>query len=107
VIEELGDRIGFAHGKDTLIHADRLRRSGVIDCGFPVDPDSAPWHFAAVGDGHGVEVWAEILSALRAAGYDGDVSIEHEDPRMGAEEGIETSLAALRAALAQAEVPVG
>ena len=23
VIEELGDRIGFAHGKDTLIHADR------------------------------------------------------------------------------------
>jgi len=107
VIDDLGDRIGFAHGKDTLIHADRLRRQGVIDCGFPVDPDSAPWHFAAVGDGHGVEVWAEILSALRAAGYDGDVSIEHEDPRLGAEEGIETSLAALRAALAQAEVPVG
>ena len=52
-------------------------------------------------------MWVEILSALRAAGYDGDVSIEHEDPRLGAEEGIETSLAALRAALAQAEVPVG
>ena len=26
VIEDVGDRIGFAHGKDTLVHADRVRR---------------------------------------------------------------------------------
>jgi sugar phosphate isomerase/epimerase len=107
VIEDVGDRIGFAHGKDTLIHPDRVRRHGLIDFRFPVEPDVAVWHFAAVGTGRGVERWAELLAALRAAGYDGDVSIEHEDPRMGAEEGIETSLAALRAALALAEVPVG
>lgn len=107
VIEAVGDRIGFAHGKDTLIHADRVRCEGVIDHRFPVDPDMATWHFAAVGTGHGVEDWAALLAALRAAGYDGDVSIEHEDPRMGAEEGIETSLAGLREALRRAEVPVG
>jgi sugar phosphate isomerase/epimerase len=107
VIEDVGDRIAFAHGKDTLIHPDRVRRHGLIDFRFPVDPDVSSWHFAAVGTGRGVERWAELLQALRRAGYDGDVSIEHEDPRMGAEEGIETSLAALRAALAVAEVPVG
>jgi sugar phosphate isomerase/epimerase len=107
VIARLGGRIGFAHGKDTLIHADRVRRDGVIDHRHPVDPGTAPWHFAAVGTGHDGEAWAELLAALRAAGYDGDVSIEHEDPRVGAEEGIETSLAALRAALHRAEAPVG
>ena len=107
VISDVGDRIGFAHGKDTLIHADRVRRDGVIDFRHPVDPATASWHFAAVGTGHDGDAWAALLGALRAAGYDGDVSIEHEDPRMGAEEGIEASLAALRAALAQPEVPVG
>jgi sugar phosphate isomerase/epimerase len=107
VISELGDRIGFAHGKDTLVYADRVRRNGVIDHRYPVDPDMATWHFAAVGTGHPVALWADLMAALRAAGYDGDLSIEHEDPRVGAEEGIETSLAALRAALAAAEAPVG
>jgi sugar phosphate isomerase/epimerase len=107
VIEDVGDRIAFAHGKDTLVHADRVRRDGVIDYRFPVDPGTASWHFAAVGTGRAVERWAELLAALRAAGYDGDVSIEHEDPRVGAEEGIETSLAALRAALSLVEAPVG
>jgi len=107
VIEDVGDRIGFAHGKDTLIHPDRVRRDGVIDFRHPVDPATAGWHFAAVGDGHDIAVWAELLAALRAAGFDGDLSIEHEDPRMGPEEGIETSLAGLRAALAHPEVAVG
>ena len=107
VIEDVGDRIGFAHGKDTLIHADRVRRDGVIDFRHPVDAATATWHFAAVGDGHDIAAWAELLAALRAAGYDGDLSIEHEDPRMGPDEGIETSLAGLRAALAHPEVAVG
>ncbi|MGN6378547.1 MAG: sugar phosphate isomerase/epimerase family protein [Gaiellales bacterium] len=101
VIEDVGDRIGFAHGKDTLVHADRVRRNGVIEFRHPVDPDIASWHFAAVGDGHTVDDWAELLRALAAAGYDGDVSIEHEDPRYGPERGIERSLEALRQAIGQ------
>jgi sugar phosphate isomerase/epimerase len=103
VIEDVGERIGFAHGKDTLIHADRVRRNGVIDFRHPVDPAMATWHFAAVGDGHPVQEWTELLDALGDAGYDGDVSIEHEDPRYAAEEGIERSLGALQQALGARE----
>jgi sugar phosphate isomerase/epimerase len=102
VIEDVGPRIGFAHGKDTLVHADRVRQHGVIDFRFPVDPDTAPWHFAAVGSGRGVDEWAGLLGALRSAGYDGDVSIEHEDPRLTAEAGIEASRDALVEALTRA-----
>ena len=37
---------------------------------------------------------------MRAAGYDGVVSIEHEDPTLTAEASIEASAVALREALA-------
>jgi sugar phosphate isomerase/epimerase len=102
VIEELGPRIGFAHAKDTLVHPDRVRRNGLIEFRHPVDPDVATWHFAAVGSGHSAGEWAQLLDALVAAGYDGDLSIEHEDPRYAPEQGIEASLAGIREALGQA-----
>ncbi len=103
VIDELGPAIGFAHGKDTLVHPDRVRRNGVIEVGFPVDPDTAAWHFAAVGSGHDDETWAALARALVRAGYDDVISIEHEDPRVAPEPGIEASLAALRRACAAVE----
>jgi sugar phosphate isomerase/epimerase len=37
------------------------------------------------------------------AGYDGVISVEHEDPRMGAEDGIDMSLATLRRACERVE----
>ena len=39
VVEEHGDAIGFAHGKDTLLHPDRIRAHGVLDARYPVDPE--------------------------------------------------------------------
>ena len=104
VLDEIGDRVAFSHGKDTLLYADRIARDGVFDFRFPVDPDTAPWHFASVGSGRGIEEWSALLAALRAVGYDGDISIEHEDPRVEAERGIRDSHTALRAALAGALV---
>jgi sugar phosphate isomerase/epimerase len=100
VIEHHADAIGFAHGKDTLLHADRIRAHGVLDARYPVDPETAPWHFVAVGDGRPEEEWRALLAALRSSGYDGVVSIEHEDPRMSAEASIEASAATLRSVLA-------
>jgi sugar phosphate isomerase/epimerase len=105
VIEALDGAIGFAHGKDTIVHADRVARHGVLDFRWPADADTMPWHFCAVGHGHDTATWAELLGALRAAGHDGAVSIEHEDPRLSPEAGIEASADGLRAALAVVEQP--
>jgi sugar phosphate isomerase/epimerase len=104
-VEALDGAIGFAHGKDTLVHPERIARHGVLDFRWPADADTMPWHFCAVGDGHDTAAWADLLAALRAAGHDGALSIEHEDPRLEPEEGIEASLRGLRAALAALEQP--
>ena len=99
-VAELGDAVAFAHGKDTLLHPDRIARHGVLDFRWPSDAATMPWHFAAVGAGRPVEEWARLLRALNDAGYDDVVSIEHEDPNLTPEAGIEASLAGLREALA-------
>lgn len=99
-IEALAGRIGFAHGKDTLVHPDRVARHGVLDFRWPASAETMPWHFCAVGRGHPPDDWAELVRALADAGYDGPLSIEHEDPELGPEEGIERSLRGLEAALA-------
>ncbi len=102
VIEALSERIGYAHGKDTLLYPERIRRLGVLHHA-PPDPDHAPWHFAPVGEGHDDVTWTAIVRALRRAGYDDVISIEHEDPRYDGEEGTARSLAGLQRAIAPAE----
>jgi sugar phosphate isomerase/epimerase len=104
-VAELGDAVGFVHGKDTLIHADRVALHGVLDFRWPGPPEETPWHFCAVGEGRPDDEWGALLGALRDAGYDGVVSIEQEDPRYAAEEGAERSLAGLRRALAELGAP--
>jgi sugar phosphate isomerase/epimerase len=101
VIEQVGPAIGFAHGGHA-VHPDRVRRNGLLDLGFPVDADTAswrspPWHGPRRRHVDGARPGAP------AAGYDGVISIEHEDPRMTPEEGVETSLATLRRACQRAE----
>jgi len=103
VVEAFGDRIGWSHGKDTLLYPDRIRRHGVLHFAPPADPSQAPWHFAPVGEGHDDATWAKLLNAMRAAGYDGVISIEHEDPRYDGEEGTQRSLEGLRRALGRLE----
>ncbi|WP_421692676.1 sugar phosphate isomerase/epimerase family protein [Aestuariivirga sp.] len=99
VVEALGHRIGFSHGKDTLLYPDRIRKHGVLHYAPPSAPDKAPWHFASVGEGHGTETWVKLFRAMQRAGYDGVVSIEHEDPRYDGEEGTARSLKGLQTIL--------
>jgi sugar phosphate isomerase/epimerase len=101
IVTALGDRIGHMHGKDTLLYPDRIRRDGVLHFAPPADSRLAPWHFVAVGDGHDDATWQKLIKAVGATGYDGVISIEHEDPRFGGEEGTQRSVDCLKRVLAQ------
>jgi sugar phosphate isomerase/epimerase len=101
-VGELGAAIAFVHGKDTILHADRIARHGVLDFRWPADADTMPWHFAAVGAGRPLAEWECLLQALNDAGYDDVISIEHEDPNLEPVAGIEASLRGLEDAIALA-----
>jgi sugar phosphate isomerase/epimerase len=100
VVEELGELVGWMHGKDTLLRDDAIRRDGIFDFRYGEDGPDVPWRFVSVGEGHSDEQWQELLHAARRAGYAGPVSIEYEEPppRVGAsiEAGVERSLLALQ-----------
>ena len=57
------------------------------------------WVFRTVGYGHSAETWNSILSMLKTVGYDGAVSIEHEDALMSPKEGLEKAVTLLKNAI--------
>ena len=97
-IERLDGAVAFVHGKDTLLHPDRIAVHGVLDFRWPAEPETMPWHFCAVGRGRPLSEWSALLRTLDRHGYHGPISIEHEDPNLEAEAGIEASIIGLRAA---------
>ena len=84
------------HAKDTRVDAGNVAINGVLDTKPFDEVAQRAWTFRTVGDGHGAETWRALVSALRAAGYDGVLSIEHEDPLLPAIEGLEKAVAFLK-----------
>ncbi len=62
-------------------------------------PAERSWIFRSVGAGHPVPFWRELVETLRSVGYDGALSIEHEDPLLSREDGLAVAVETLRAAL--------
>ena len=73
---EFVDKIYDVHLKDTRIHWDVLRRCGVN----PVN-NADWWQFRLPGLGS--INWAEFFGVLQGAGYQGAMSVEHEDELYG------------------------
>ena len=67
-------------------------KNGVLDTKHYAEELSRSWIFRTVGYGHGEELWRDILSNLRMVGYDGAISIEHEDGLMSAREGLDKAI---------------
>lgn len=95
-IKELKGIIYHFHAKDTQIDPYNTAKNGVLDTRSFADVAGRPWVFRTVGYGHGEEVWRNIFSALQLAGYDGIISIEHEDALMSKKEGLEKAIAFLK-----------
>ena len=95
-IRILGDAIFHVHAKDTQLYPANLPRTGVLDTKPYTDERNRGWIFRTCGYGHGAEWWKEFVSTLRMFGYDGVLSIEHEDSLMSPEEGLTKAAQFLR-----------
>jgi sugar phosphate isomerase/epimerase len=89
-IKTLGaeDAIFHVHAKDTYIDEGNVRRNGILDTKHYGQVRDRAWTFRTVGYGMGEKTWRDIVSALRAVGYDDVLSIEHEDLLLSIEEGL-------------------
>ena len=98
-VQALSGSVFHVHAKDTAFADDLLAVNGVLDTLPSSRPHERSWIFRSVGEGHPVTFWRCLAAALREAGYDGALSIEHEDPLLSREEGLAVAVATLREAL--------
>ncbi len=104
-IRMLGDSIYHVHAKDTKVDEINTARIGVLDTKHYSDEINRAWVFRALGYGHDVAWWKDLISNLRLVGYDGVLSIEHEDSLMSNEEGLRKAVAVLEEAIMRSPKP--
>ena len=95
-VRELKDCIWHFHAKDCKVMEVNSLRNGVLDTKHYADEINRSWIFRTMGYGHGYDIWNDIFSTLRMVGYDGAVSIEHEDSLMSGDEGLEKAIEFLK-----------
>ena len=104
-IRALKGAIYHFHAKDTKVDKYNTAKFGVLDTKHYGNEENRSWIFRAVGYGNGAEYWREIVSALRLAGYDKVMSIEHEDSLMTPEEGLTKACEFLKPLIISAPKP--
>jgi sugar phosphate isomerase/epimerase len=76
------------HAKDTRVDEFNTAVNGTLETTAYDDFLNRGWVFRTIGYGHDQYEWKSIISTLRCIGYDGAISIEHEDGLMSVEEGL-------------------
>jgi DNA-(apurinic or apyrimidinic site) lyase len=93
------DAMHHFHAKDTRLYETNARVQGYLDTNAYTDEPNRSWLFRSIGYGHGEEHWKDIVSTLRMIGYDGALSIEHEDSLTSSREGLEKGVDILKRAV--------
>jgi sugar phosphate isomerase/epimerase len=104
-IAALGEAIYHVHAKDTRIDQHLTAVNGLIDATQVDQVSSRAWSYVTLGDGHEAAWWQRFVQALRQAGYDDVLSIEHEDVGLRPEQGVKRSVTLLRQVLGDADRP--
>jgi sugar phosphate isomerase/epimerase len=101
VARALSGAIHNVHAKDSRFQPHVVAVNGVLGTQPPEEAANRPWNYVTLGLGNpgGSQFWGQFLSDLRAAGYDGVLSIEHEDVQMDALEGVAQTVALLRSVI--------
>ena len=101
--EALGDALYHVHAKDTMLNAPVQATTGLLENGSLTVIPSRSWVYVTLGFGHGEEWWRQFCYRLKMAGYDGWLSIEHEDILLNSLEGLEKSVTFLQGVMPTAK----
>jgi len=88
--------IFHVHAKDCEVIKYNEGHVGVLDIKSYGDVKDRGWVFRTVGYGHGDDFWKPFISTLALYGYNGVLSIEHEDSLMSVNEGFEKAVEYLK-----------
>lgn len=97
-IDALGPAIGHVHAKDTFINEPVCAVTSRLENGSLMDIPGRSWSYITLGYGHGESWWRDFCYRLRMNGYDGWLSIEHEDVMLSRYEGVRRSVDVLKSA---------
>jgi sugar phosphate isomerase/epimerase len=95
-IDALGDAIYHVHAKDTRLEPERQALTSRLETRPATEAGARSWNYVTLGHGHDESFWREFCMALRRAGYDDVLSIEHEDVAMEPLDGVRESVELLR-----------
>ena len=84
------------HAKDTKVDKYNTALNGVLDTKRYSDELHRSWIFRSCGYGNDYNYWKDMVSALMLAGYEGALSIEHEDSLMSGREGLLKAIQCLK-----------
>jgi sugar phosphate isomerase/epimerase len=91
-IDALGDAIHHVHAKDTYLNPSMVSLTGRLETLEHERVKDRAWTYITLGYGHDERWWREFCYRLRLNGYDGWLSIEHEDILLSRLEGMRRSV---------------
>jgi sugar phosphate isomerase/epimerase len=95
-IDALGDAIHHVHAKDTFLNKPALDLTGRLETIGHENVKDRSWSYITLGYGHGEQWWRQFCYRLGLNGYDGWLSIEHEDIVLSRMEGMRRSVDLLK-----------
>ena len=98
-VDALGSAIYHVHAKDTFINDPMRATTSLLENGSLMDIAARSWSYVTLGYGHPESWWRDFCYRLRMRGYDGWLSIEHEDILVSRLEGVRRSVQLLQAVM--------
>jgi sugar phosphate isomerase/epimerase len=96
-VDALGEAIFHVHAKDVYLNKVKQATTSLLENGSLTDIPARSWTYITLGYGHDESWWREFCYRLRMVGYDGWLSIEHEDVLLSRMEGARRSVQLLNA----------
>lgn len=99
-VRELGDSIYHVHAKDSLVDTQNAAVNTLLETRHSAQVSRRSWSYVTLGYGQDEGWWKRFCYALRVAGYNDVLSIEHEDVTLSRYEGVKKSVDLLRRCIA-------